>query len=52
MVVWYSDQHQRVVKQRGVFTDSAGAPADARLRVAAFRFDDTIELSAIRYAAR
>ena len=48
IVVWYSGPHKRIVKQKGAW-NGAGK---LRLGPSAFRFDETIELSAIRYAAR
>ena len=48
VVVWYSDEHKRVIKQRGIFNPML----ISRVELAVFRFNDTIELSAIRYAAR
>lgn len=47
IVIWYSDLHHHVVRQRGNSFGSFGSSG-----VGKYRFDDTFELSAIRRAAR
>jgi hypothetical protein len=48
--VWYSELHKRIVKQHSAF-GSRGFARDLQ-HLGAFRFDSTVDLSAIRYANR
>jgi hypothetical protein len=52
VTVWYSDLHKRIVKQRGIFGRHGFAGSSGNAHLNSFRFDGTLELSAIRLANR